>query len=165
MAIEYYEGTKIHKVGFPILIVASHEVPDTHVLVVEWFLYIAPLRGKIDRVWNDRIVHTPDPDAPPVEPNAPVVTLALLREAAKSKAKRVLARVQEKVYKKTGEAPVLTEPAFSPSDQNLLMRLWITRIGTVAILDTRDYTKLPEVRAILRQIIALPQTFSDEFGT
>ena len=85
----------MHRIGFPILIIASRQVPETNVLVVEWFLFIAPLRGKIDRMWMDRVVYEPDPDAPPVEPNAPAINLALLCEAAKSTAKRVLSGLQD----------------------------------------------------------------------
>ena len=61
MAIEYYEGSSIRFIGRPIMVVVTHEVPDTHVLVVEWYLYLLPLRGRIRDIWYDRILHRPKP--------------------------------------------------------------------------------------------------------
>lgn len=165
MAIAYYEGTKVHKVGFPFIVTVSWDVAAVHASVVEWFLFVAPVRGRAEKWRRDRLVHRADPAAPPVEPGAPVIDQEALWETAMANARLVLTKIQKKAHKKYGDEAVLAEPTFSEKTHRMLVQLWLRRVGTEAIIAFKDYTRNPEFKDVLRRIIAMPQSFSSEFPT
>lgn len=165
MAVAYYEGTKIHKVGFPFIVTVSWDVAAVHASVVEWFLFVAPVRGRAEKWRMDRLVHRADQAAPPVEPGVPVIDQEALRETAMANARLVLTKIQGKVHKKYGDEAVLAEATFSEKTHRMLVQLWLRRVGTEAIIAFKDYTRNPEFKDVLRRIIAMPQSFSSEFPT
>jgi hypothetical protein len=154
-----FSGSQIYRLGAPIVIVALKVVPEAHAILAEWYLFVISTRNQ---VVARRFGRTP------LQLNREEIDLGvgiderLAKEGAGAKAAATLDILQEEEYARSHDIATLA-PVRLQEEENpewFLQKIWIRGVLGSELVETRDATRCPALKDVLRKVVAIRQFFT-----